>query len=398
MHIWTDTHACMHACTHTHSFYMKSATELNETLVFVSVFCLCVSSIRGVTRVAMQWMTVTYQRHVLETPDRSVTCWKNTHNTLSWLYHPCLRGCVCVCSVLLIYTNRTVTSALSMRYTQLHKQQHHYPWPNGNTCLQFIFHKWIKSVTITGSAVSDQWLTMKGFFEMSASRKQDSQSNITVIQQSTKLNWCWDADGLCCDFRAAVTLENARWETVSVNMCGVQVSHHFLSTSPANQKSPVKCMWNGCWRLFPSLHAEAESAEKFCYEKLNTEGSEKGNCGQDGEKWIQCSKQWVLSWQIYACCLGTSTMWCGCQDGALWLLSAFYCVAMQLLRCYGWFLGTSCLKKSVILTKSGLPRCQTRFKYRRINTCSFLPLKTRSDMYKIIHIFFKQDLKMSATV
>uniref|UniRef100_A0A8C9Y6S7 ADAM metallopeptidase domain 23 n=1 Tax=Sander lucioperca TaxID=283035 RepID=A0A8C9Y6S7_SANLU len=36
------------------------------------------------------------------------------------------------------------------------------------------------------------------------------------------------------------------------------------------------------------------SSEKFCYEKLNTEGTEKGNCGKDGEKWIQCSKHDVF--------------------------------------------------------------------------------------------------------
>uniref|UniRef100_A0A3P9AMD9 ADAM metallopeptidase domain 23a n=1 Tax=Esox lucius TaxID=8010 RepID=A0A3P9AMD9_ESOLU len=36
------------------------------------------------------------------------------------------------------------------------------------------------------------------------------------------------------------------------------------------------------------------SSEKFCYEKLNTEGTEKGNCGRDGEKWLQCSKHDVF--------------------------------------------------------------------------------------------------------
>uniref|UniRef100_A0A8C9T5T9 ADAM metallopeptidase domain 23a n=1 Tax=Scleropages formosus TaxID=113540 RepID=A0A8C9T5T9_SCLFO len=35
---------------------------------------------------------------------------------------------------------------------------------------------------------------------------------------------------------------------------------------------------------------KAGASEKFCYEKLNTEGSEKGNCGKDGETWLQCGK------------------------------------------------------------------------------------------------------------
>lgn len=43
-----------------------------------------------------------------------------------------------------------------------------------------------------------------------------------------------------------------------------------------------------------SLPSESGVSEKFCYEKLNTEGTEKGNCGKDGDKWIQCSKQCVL--------------------------------------------------------------------------------------------------------
>ncbi|KAI1899140.1 hypothetical protein AGOR_G00058470 [Albula goreensis] len=39
---------------------------------------------------------------------------------------------------------------------------------------------------------------------------------------------------------------------------------------------------------------KAGSSEKFCYEKLNTEGTEKGNCGKDGDKWIQCGKHDVF--------------------------------------------------------------------------------------------------------
>ncbi|XP_030614210.1 disintegrin and metalloproteinase domain-containing protein 23 isoform X3 [Archocentrus centrarchus] len=40
--------------------------------------------------------------------------------------------------------------------------------------------------------------------------------------------------------------------------------------------------------------SKAGGSEKFCYEKLNTEGTDKGNCGKDGEKWIQCSKHDVF--------------------------------------------------------------------------------------------------------
>uniref|UniRef100_A0A671XZR6 ADAM metallopeptidase domain 23 n=1 Tax=Sparus aurata TaxID=8175 RepID=A0A671XZR6_SPAAU len=40
--------------------------------------------------------------------------------------------------------------------------------------------------------------------------------------------------------------------------------------------------------------SKSGGSEKFCYEKLNTEGTEKGNCGKDGDKWIQCSKHDVF--------------------------------------------------------------------------------------------------------
>lgn len=42
----------------------------------------------------------------------------------------------------------------------------------------------------------------------------------------------------------------------------------------------------GCFAV-----TEATSADKFCYEKLNIEGTEKGNCGKDKDTWIQCKKQ-----------------------------------------------------------------------------------------------------------
>uniref|UniRef100_A0A8C8STX8 ADAM metallopeptidase domain 23 n=1 Tax=Pelusios castaneus TaxID=367368 RepID=A0A8C8STX8_9SAUR len=40
--------------------------------------------------------------------------------------------------------------------------------------------------------------------------------------------------------------------------------------------------------------SKAAGSDKFCYEKLNTEGTKKGNCGKDGDRWIQCSKHDVF--------------------------------------------------------------------------------------------------------
>ncbi|XP_053326886.1 disintegrin and metalloproteinase domain-containing protein 23 [Spea bombifrons] len=48
---------------------------------------------------------------------------------------------------------------------------------------------------------------------------------------------------------------------------------------------------NQCKHIWGS---KAAGSDKFCYEKLNTEGTEKGNCGKDGERWIQCSKHDVF--------------------------------------------------------------------------------------------------------
>ncbi|XP_040290464.1 disintegrin and metalloproteinase domain-containing protein 22 isoform X4 [Bufo bufo] len=39
---------------------------------------------------------------------------------------------------------------------------------------------------------------------------------------------------------------------------------------------------------------KAAVADRYCYDKLNIEGTEKGNCGRNMDTWIQCSKQDVL--------------------------------------------------------------------------------------------------------
>lgn len=55
-----------------------------------------------------------------------------------------------------------------------------------------------------------------------------------------------------------------------------------------------------------SSAAEVTASDKYCYEKLNIEGTEKGNCGKDKDTWIQCNKRWggegrlgLIPWAVY---------------------------------------------------------------------------------------------------
>uniref|UniRef100_A0A9J7YJU9 ADAM metallopeptidase domain 22 n=1 Tax=Cyprinus carpio carpio TaxID=630221 RepID=A0A9J7YJU9_CYPCA len=109
------------------------------------------------------------------------------------------------------------------------------------------------------------------------------------------------SDGLCCkncQFMGVLCRE-------AVNDCDIpEMCTGNSSQCPPNlhkmdgytcEKDQGRCFNGRCKtkdRQCKYLWGEkATSADKFCYEKLNIEGTEKGNCGRDRDTWIQCKKQ-----------------------------------------------------------------------------------------------------------
>uniref|UniRef100_A0A671MBJ2 Disintegrin and metalloproteinase domain-containing protein 22-like n=1 Tax=Sinocyclocheilus anshuiensis TaxID=1608454 RepID=A0A671MBJ2_9TELE len=96
------------------------------------------------------------------------------------------------------------------------------------------------------------------------------------------------SDGLCC--------KNCQLEFMGV-LCREAVSDCDIPEMCTGNSSQVRgrCFNGRCKtkdRQCKYLWGEkATSADKFCYEKLNIEGTEKGNCGRDRDTWIQCKKQ-----------------------------------------------------------------------------------------------------------
>ncbi|KAJ8411620.1 hypothetical protein AAFF_G00164280 [Aldrovandia affinis] len=111
------------------------------------------------------------------------------------------------------------------------------------------------------------------------------------------------SDGLCCkscqmEFMGVVCREAVNGCDIPENCTGNS------SQCPPNvhkmdgytcEKDQGRCFNGKCKtkdRQCKYIWGEkATSADKFCYEKLNIEGTEKGNCGKDKDTWIQCNKQ-----------------------------------------------------------------------------------------------------------
>uniref|UniRef100_A0A8C1SYA8 ADAM metallopeptidase domain 22 n=1 Tax=Cyprinus carpio TaxID=7962 RepID=A0A8C1SYA8_CYPCA len=103
------------------------------------------------------------------------------------------------------------------------------------------------------------------------------------------------SDGLCC--------KNCQFMGVlcrdAVNDCDIPE----MCTGNSSQVRALLLKKRKCGRCFNGRcktkdrqckyvwGEKATSADKFCYEKLNIEGTEKGNCGRDRDTWIQCKKQ-----------------------------------------------------------------------------------------------------------
>uniref|UniRef100_A0AAX7VVS8 ADAM metallopeptidase domain 22 n=1 Tax=Astatotilapia calliptera TaxID=8154 RepID=A0AAX7VVS8_ASTCA len=119
--------------------------------------------------------------------------------------------------------------------------------------------------------------------------------NCTLTQGSVCSN------GLCCNncqFRGIVCRD-------AVNDCDIpEICLGNSSQCPPNvhkmdgytcEKDQGRCFSGRCKtkdRQCKFIWGEkATAADKFCYEKLNIEGTEKGNCGKDKDTWIQCNKQ-----------------------------------------------------------------------------------------------------------
>lgn len=129
----------------------------------------------------------------------------------------------------------------------------------------------------------------------------------TCCKKCSLANGAHCSDGPCCnhtcqflkrgyDCRDAVNdCDIAEFCTGDVGQCPPNLHKQDGYACDLNQgrcfNGECKTRDNQCKLIWGS---KALGSDKFCYEKLNTEGTEKGNCGKEGDKWLQCSKHDVF--------------------------------------------------------------------------------------------------------
>ncbi|CAB1341675.1 unnamed protein product [Coregonus sp. 'balchen'] len=97
------------------------------------------------------------------------------------------------------------------------------------------------------------------------------------------------SSGLCC--------RGCRYELRGA-VCRQAVNDCDIPESCTGDSSQGRCYSGRCRTLDGQCKGlwGYNSADRFCYEKLNAEGTEKGNCGRspEGQGWLQCNKPDVL--------------------------------------------------------------------------------------------------------
>ncbi|XP_048367177.1 disintegrin and metalloproteinase domain-containing protein 22 isoform X8 [Sphaerodactylus townsendi] len=75
------------------------------------------------------------------------------------------------------------------------------------------------------------------------------------------------------------------------------------------------------------------AAEKYCYDRLNIEGTEKGNCGRNKDTWIQCENQDVLCGYLLCSNIVSNTPRLGELEGEI--TSSFFQTSGKSYNCSG---------------------------------------------------------------
>ncbi|EPY83174.1 hypothetical protein CB1_000593027 [Camelus ferus] len=99
------------------------------------------------------------------------------------------------------------------------------------------------------------------------------------------------SDGPCCNNTSCLFQPRGYECRDAVNGCDITEYCTGDSGQGRCYNGECKTRDNQCQYIWGT---KASGSDKFCYEKLNTEGTEKGNCGRDGDRWIQCSKHDVF--------------------------------------------------------------------------------------------------------
>ncbi|TNN47223.1 Disintegrin and metalloproteinase domain-containing protein 11 [Liparis tanakae] len=119
--------------------------------------------------------------------------------------------------------------------------------------------------------------------------KECARDGANCCKKCTLTHNAMCSNGLCC--------KHCRYELRGV-ACREAVNGCDIPETCMGDSSQGRCYGGRCKTRDGQCRTlwGYNSADRFCYEKLNSEGTENGNCGPDssGQGWVQCNKQDVL--------------------------------------------------------------------------------------------------------